>query len=65
MHELPVTKRIFQIVLKHALRSNVQRVQVVNREIGALSDLRERGHREEGSAVPERWSIQAQRPPLR
>ena len=39
MHELPVTKSIFQIVLKHAEMGNVTRVISVNLEIGALSDL--------------------------
>ena len=39
MHELPVTKSIFQIVLKHAEMGNVKRVISVNLEIGALSDL--------------------------
>lgn len=39
MHELPVTKSIFQIVLKHAERSQVSRVLSVNLEIGSLSDL--------------------------
>jgi hydrogenase nickel incorporation protein HypA/HybF len=39
MHELTVTKNIFQIVHKHAQRSRVQRVVAVNLEIGALSDL--------------------------
>jgi hydrogenase nickel incorporation protein HypA/HybF len=39
MHELAVTKSIFQIVLKHAERANVERVLSVTLEIGALSDL--------------------------
>jgi hydrogenase nickel incorporation protein HypA/HybF len=39
MHELYVTKSIFQIVLKHATIGNVSRVISVNLEIGALSDL--------------------------
>jgi hydrogenase nickel incorporation protein HypA/HybF len=39
MHELAVTKSIFQIVLKHANRGQVNRVVSVNLEIGALSDL--------------------------
>ena len=39
MHELPITKSIFQIVLKHAQASHVDRVIAVNLEIGALSDL--------------------------
>ena len=39
MHELPVTKSIFQIVLKHARMGNVSKVVAVNLEIGSLSDL--------------------------
>jgi hydrogenase nickel incorporation protein HypA/HybF len=39
MHELHVTKSIFQIVLKHAIKGNVNCVHSVNLEIGALSDL--------------------------
>ena len=39
MHELPITKSIFQIVLKHATANNVKRVVAVHLEIGALSDL--------------------------
>lgn len=39
MHELSVTNNIFQIVLKHAIKSNVKRVVSVNLEVGALSDL--------------------------
>ena len=39
MHELHVTKSIFQIVLKHAITGNVNCVHSVNLEIGALSDL--------------------------
>ena len=39
MHELPVTRSIFQIVLKHAKANNVQQVLSVDLEIGALSDL--------------------------
>jgi len=39
MHELPVTKSIFQIVLKHATMGDVNRVLAVNLEIGSLSDL--------------------------
>lgn len=41
MHELPVTKSIYQIILKHAKRGNVKTVISVNLEIGALSDLQE------------------------
>ena len=39
MHELTVTKSIYQIVLKHAIKGNVKRVISVNLEIGVLSDL--------------------------
>ena len=39
MHELPVTKSIFQVVLKHAQKGGVKKVVTVNLEIGALSDL--------------------------
>jgi hydrogenase nickel incorporation protein HypA/HybF len=39
MHELYVTKSIFNIVLKHATAGNVSRVVSVNLEIGSLSDL--------------------------
>ena len=41
MHELPITKSIFQIVLKHARANNVEKVISVNLEIGALSDLQD------------------------
>jgi hydrogenase nickel incorporation protein HypA/HybF len=41
MHELPITKSIFQIVLKHATANNVKRVVAVHLEIGALSDLQD------------------------
>ena len=40
MHELHVTKSIFQIVLRHAIKGNVNCVHSVNLEIGALSDLK-------------------------
>lgn len=39
MHELVVTKSIFQIIIKHAQKNNVKKVLSVNLEIGALSDL--------------------------
>ena len=39
MHELYVTKSIFQVVLKHATKGNVRQVISVNLEIGSLSDL--------------------------
>ena len=39
MHELTVTKNIYQIVQKHAIKNNVKKVLSVNLEIGALSDL--------------------------
>lgn len=41
MHELPITKSICQIVLRHAKKSHVKRVIAVNLEIGALSDLQD------------------------
>jgi hydrogenase nickel incorporation protein HypA/HybF len=41
MHELPITKSIFQIVLKHARANNVEKVLSVDLEIGALSDLQD------------------------
>ena len=39
MHELPVTKSILQIVLRHAAASEVERVSTIDLSIGALSDL--------------------------
>lgn len=39
MHELPVTKSICEIVLRHAANNDVRRVLSVTLEIGALSDL--------------------------
>ena len=39
MHELTVTKRIYSIVEKHALKNSVEKVISVNLEIGTLSDL--------------------------
>ncbi len=39
MHELVVTKSIHQIVIRHALKNDVNRVVAVTLEIGALSDL--------------------------
>ena len=39
MHELFVTKSIYQIALKHAQKNNVARVLSLYLEIGALSDL--------------------------
>ena len=39
MHELAVTKSIFSIVEKHALKNKVKKVITINLEIGALSDL--------------------------
>lgn len=41
MHELSVTQIIFDIVHKHAIRNDVQKVKTVNLEIGALSDLQD------------------------
>ena len=39
MHELPVTKSILGIVLKHAETNGVERVLTIHLSIGALSDL--------------------------
>jgi hydrogenase nickel incorporation protein HypA/HybF len=39
MHELPVTKSICDIVLRHAASNDATRVLSVTLEIGALSDL--------------------------
>ena len=39
MHELTVTKSIFDIVYKHAVANGVEIVLVVHLDIGALSDL--------------------------
>jgi len=39
MHELPVTKSILGIVLKHAETNGVKRVLTIHLSIGALSDL--------------------------
>lgn len=39
MHELYITRSIYQIVLKHAQKRKVNRVLSVTLEIGALSDL--------------------------
>jgi hydrogenase nickel incorporation protein HypA/HybF len=39
MHELPVTKSILGIVLRHAEAQGVRRVLAIDLAIGALSDL--------------------------
>jgi hydrogenase nickel incorporation protein HypA/HybF len=39
MHELPVTRSILGIVLRHAETQGVLRVRAINLAIGALSDL--------------------------
>ena len=39
MHELPVTKSILGIVLKHAEANDVQTIRYIDLSIGALSDL--------------------------
>lgn len=39
MHELPVTRSICEIVLRHAAQNEATRVLAVILEIGALSDL--------------------------
>jgi hydrogenase nickel incorporation protein HypA/HybF len=41
MHELPIMKSIFHIVLKHAQAANAEKVLSVNLEIGALTDLQD------------------------
>jgi len=40
MHELPITKNVFEIVLKHAQKNDVEKVKSVHLEIGVLSDLK-------------------------
>lgn len=39
MHELQVTERILDVVLRHAARHDVTRVAVIHLRIGELSDL--------------------------
>ena len=39
MHELPVTKSILDIVLRHADANRVERILTIDLSIGALSDL--------------------------
>ncbi len=39
MHELPVTRSILEIVLRHAAANDVKRVSAIDLSIGALSDL--------------------------
>jgi hydrogenase nickel incorporation protein HypA/HybF len=39
MHELPVTERILDVVLRHAAGHDVTRVTVIHLRIGGLSDL--------------------------
>ena len=39
MHELPVTKSILDIVLRHAEANGVEKVVAIDLSIGALSDL--------------------------
>ena len=39
MHELPVTRSILEIVLKHAETNGVDRIHAIDLSIGALSDL--------------------------
>ena len=41
MHELPVTRSILDIVLRHAESNGVQKVISIKLSIGALSDLEE------------------------
>jgi len=39
MHELQITERILDVVLKHATKQDVTRVVRIHMRIGALSDL--------------------------
>ncbi len=39
MHELPITERILNVVLKHASRAAVKKVVAIHLRIGELSDL--------------------------
>jgi len=39
MHELPVTKSILDIVLRHAKSNDVEKIVTIDLSIGALSDL--------------------------
>jgi len=39
MHELPITKRILDIVLEHARGRNIRKIVRIHLKIGALSDL--------------------------
>ena len=39
MHELPVTERILDIVLKHAATNQVSRIVTITLKVGELSDL--------------------------
>jgi hydrogenase nickel incorporation protein HypA/HybF len=39
MHELPVTERILDIVLKHAEQNRVRRIVSITLSVGELSDL--------------------------
>ena len=39
MHELPITKRILDIVLEHARGRNIRKIVRIHLKIGGLSDL--------------------------
>ncbi len=39
MHELPITERILEIVLKHASGLTISKIARIHLKIGALSDL--------------------------
>jgi hydrogenase nickel incorporation protein HypA/HybF len=39
MHELPITERILDVVLRHAAGQDVRRIVRVHLRVGALSDL--------------------------
>ena len=41
MHELSVMQGILEVVLRHAGKSGVSRVEAVNLQVGVLSHLRE------------------------
>lgn len=68
MHELPVTKRILEIVLRHAAANGAERVVGVNLEIGDLCDMEPEwlqqyfDHLSKGS-IAEGAEIQSERKP--
>jgi len=69
MHELPVTKSILEIVLRHAESADVGRVRRIHLSIGALSDLepewiQEYFDRLSRGTMAEGASLEVQRQPL-